>query len=69
LNQMRELNHCLLLLIQAELVPGDRLRPLVDESDQRRAILSKAVASAKGPKRSRSAVARSGAESVLILDF
>jgi len=51
LKEMRESNYWLRLLAKAEIVPADRLRPLLDESDQLRAILSKAVATAKGKQK------------------
>ena len=51
LKEMRESNYWLRLLIRAELVPAERLSPLLDESDQLRAILSKAVATAKGTQK------------------
>jgi four helix bundle protein len=61
LKEMRESNYWLRLLVKAEVVPGERLGPLVDESNQLRAILSKAVATAKGTqKRNRRAVGRDG---------
>ncbi len=51
LKEMRESNSWLRLLMKAELVPSERLKPLVDESDQLRAILSKAVVTAKNTQR------------------
>src|SRR5690348_18443222 len=48
LKEMRESNYWLRLPAKAEVVPGERLGPLLDESDRLRAILSKAVATAKG---------------------
>ena len=51
LKEMREFNYWLRLLVKAEIIPGERLGPLVDESNQLRAILSKAVATAKGTQK------------------
>jgi four helix bundle protein len=51
LKELRESNYWLRLLVKAEVVPGERLGPLVDESNQLRAILSKAVATAKGTQK------------------
>ena len=51
LKEMRESNYWLRLLAKAEVVPGERLGPLLDESDQLRAILSKAVATAEGTQK------------------
>ena len=51
LKEMRESNYWLRLLTKAEVVPAERLAPLLDESTQLRAILSKAVATAKGKQK------------------
>ena len=47
LKEMRESNYWLRLLLQAKLIPAERLADILDESNQLRAILSKAVATAK----------------------
>ncbi len=47
LKELRESNYWLRLLVKAGKVPNDRLADLVDESTQLRAMLSKAVATAK----------------------
>jgi four helix bundle protein len=51
LKELRESNYWLRLLVKAEVLPAERLAPLVDESNQIRAILSKAVATAKGTQK------------------
>ena len=51
LKEARESNYWLRLLVRAEVVPDERLGTLVDESDQLRAILSKAVATSKGTQK------------------
>ncbi|MBZ5578734.1 MAG: four helix bundle protein [Acidobacteriia bacterium] len=51
LKEVRESNYWLRLLVRAEVVRGERLGTLVDESDQLRAILSKAVATSKGTQK------------------
>jgi four helix bundle protein len=48
LKELRESNYWLRLLVRSEVFPAERLNPLIDESNQLRAILSKAVATAKG---------------------
>jgi four helix bundle protein len=48
LKEVRESNYWLRLLAKAEVMAAERLTPLIDESTQLRAILSKAVATAKG---------------------
>jgi four helix bundle protein len=48
LKEVRESNYWLRLMAQAETVPPGQLTQLLDESIQLRAILSKAVATAKG---------------------
>jgi four helix bundle protein len=49
--ELRESNYWLRLLAKANKIPVDRLSPLVDESNQLRAMLSKAVATTKGKAR------------------
>jgi|SRR5579871_311628 len=51
LKELRESNYWLRLLVRAEVLPTERLNPLLDESNQLRAILSKAVATAKGTRK------------------
>ena len=51
LKELRESNYWLRLLAKTEIVPADRLGPLLDESNQLRAILSKAVATSKGTQK------------------
>ena len=48
LKELRESNYWLRLLVRAKTLPPDRLSNILDESNQLRAILSKAVATAKG---------------------
>jgi four helix bundle protein len=48
LKEMRESNYWLRPVLRAGTVPSSRLANLIDESTQLRAILSKAVATAKG---------------------
>jgi four helix bundle protein len=48
LKEMRESNYWLRLLAKAGILPPEKLTDLIDESNQLRAILSKAVATAKG---------------------
>lgn len=48
LKELREAYYWLRLLARASVVRPERLAPLLDEADQLRAILSKAVATAKG---------------------
>ena len=48
LKEIRESNYWLLLLSKANTLPSSRLEELINESHQLRAILSKAVATAKG---------------------
>jgi four helix bundle protein len=48
LKELRESNYWLRLLAKANKIPVDRLSRLVDESNQLRAMLSKAVATTKG---------------------
>lgn len=52
LKELRESHYWLRLLVKAEVFPLDRLRELIDESTQLRAILSKAVATTKGKAKS-----------------
>ena len=51
LKEMRESNYRLRLGVRAEVMPSERLQPLHDGSHQLRAILSKAVATAKGTQK------------------
>jgi four helix bundle protein len=48
LKEVRESNYWLRLLAKAEIVPNNRLSRILDESNQLRAMLSKAVATTKG---------------------
>jgi four helix bundle protein len=48
LKEVRESNYWLRLLAKAEIVPSNRLSGILDESNQLRAMLSKAVATTKG---------------------
>ena len=48
LKELRESNYWLRLLVKSEVLPATRLRDLIGESNQLLAILSKAVATAKG---------------------
>ena len=48
LKEVRESNYWLRLLAKAGTLPPERLTELIDESTQLRAMLSKAVATAKG---------------------
>ena len=48
LKELREANYWLLLLSKANTLPSNKLEDLINESHQLRAILSKAVATAKG---------------------
>ena len=48
LKEMRESNYWLRLLAKARTLPPERLRDILDESVQLRAMLSKAVAKVKG---------------------
>ena len=47
LKELRESNYWLRLLAKAETLSSDRLTNIIEESNQLRAILSKAVATAK----------------------
>ncbi len=49
--ELRESNYWLRLLAKAGALPAKRVRDIQDESDQLRAMLSKAVASAKGKRK------------------
>jgi four helix bundle protein len=51
LKEVRESNYWLRLLAKSEIVPGNRLSAILDESNQLRAMLSKAVATTKGKAR------------------
>ena len=48
LKELRESNYWLRLIAKSGIVPSVRLESLLDESNQLRAMLSKAVATAKG---------------------
>ena len=48
LKEVRESTYWLRLMAKSDILPPDRLAPLIDESQQLRAILSKEVATAKG---------------------
>jgi four helix bundle protein len=52
LKELRESNYWLLPLSRAKTLPPNQLEELVNESNQLRAILSKAVATAKGKAKS-----------------
>ena len=47
LKELRESHYWLRLIVKSEILPEQRLSALIDESNQLRAILSKAVATAK----------------------
>jgi four helix bundle protein len=51
LKEVRESNYWLRLLAKTEIVPRNRLSAILDESNQLRAMLSKAVATTKGKAR------------------
>jgi len=51
LKEIRESNDWLRLAVQSRILPPERLTEIVDESNQLRAMLSKAVATAKGKSR------------------
>ena len=51
LKEVRESNYWLRLIAEAKLLPASRLTSILDESQQLTAILSKAVATAKGTSR------------------
>jgi four helix bundle protein len=51
LKEVRESNYWLRLLAKAEIIPSNRLSAILDESNQLRAMLSKAVATTKGKAR------------------
>ena len=51
LKEMREAHYWLRLLVKAGIVSAERLKPLVDESDQLRAVLSKSVVTAKAKQK------------------
>jgi four helix bundle protein len=51
LKEVRESNYWLRLLAKSGIVPGNRLSAILDESNQLRAMLSKAVATTKGKAR------------------
>lgn len=48
LKELRESNYWLRLISGAQLLPPDRMGAIIDESNQLRALLSKAVATTKG---------------------
>ena len=52
LKELRESNYWLLILSKAKILPALQLEELINESNQLRAILSKAVATAKGRAKS-----------------
>jgi len=54
LKEVRESNYWLRLLAKADIVPSNRLSAILDESNQLRAMLSKAVATTKGKGRTAS---------------
>src|SRR5271157_47469 len=51
LKEVRESNYWLRLLAKADIIPANRLSAILDESNQLRAMLSKAVATTKGKAR------------------
>jgi four helix bundle protein len=51
LKEMRESHYWLRLLVKARILPPERLTDLLDEATQLRAMLSKAVATAKGKEK------------------
>ena len=51
LKEMRESHYWLRLLVKARTLPSERLVDLLDEATQLRAMLSKAVATAKGKEK------------------
>ena len=53
LKELREANYWLRLLARSEKLPATRLAGILDESNQLRAMLSKAVATAKGKAKAR----------------
>ncbi len=48
LKELRESNYWLRLILKSRMIPPQRLSQILDESTQLRAMLSKAVATAKG---------------------
>jgi four helix bundle protein len=48
LKELRESGYWLELLVRSEKISSEKLHPLIDESKQLRAMMSKAVATAKG---------------------
>ncbi len=52
LKEMRESNYWLRVLARSGIIPAERLADLIDESNQLKAILSEAVATAKGKAKS-----------------
>jgi four helix bundle protein len=55
LKEIRESNYWLRLLAKADIIPVNRLSAILDESNQLRAMLSKAVATTKGKRKTASA--------------
>ena len=53
LKELRESNYWLRLLARSGILPSERLGEIIEESNQLRAILSKAVASAKENQKAR----------------
>ena len=54
LKEVRESNYWLRLLAKADIIPANRLSAILDESNQLRAMLSKAVATTKGKRKTAS---------------
>jgi len=54
LKEVRESNYWLRLLAKADTIPANRLSAILDESNQLRAMLSKAVATTKGKRKTTS---------------
>ena len=52
LKELRESNYWLRLILKSQMLPRERLADILDESNQLRAMLSKAVATAKGKGKS-----------------
>jgi four helix bundle protein len=48
LKEVRESNYWLRLIVEARILPTEKLKSIITESEELRAILSKAVASTKG---------------------
>ncbi len=60
LKEVRESYYWLRLLAKAEIVPNNQLSAIMDESNQLRAMLSKAVATTKGKAKISIPIAREG---------